>query len=307
MPADQLILVTGAAGRTGGVGRSVVAGLRARGLAVRALVHREDERAAALRATGAEVVTGDLTHPADVARAVDGCRRVFFTMSVVPEYLEAAVTMAAVAREYGDLEVCVALSQMTVSTMTVLSTTESHQQRLHWLAEQAFAWSSVPVTQLRATVFLEHPFFTTLAEASIARDGTIRLPFGSARTSPVAAADVAEVATTILADPSGHTGKVYELTGPRSQNMTAIAAEYAQALGRPVTYADVPLREWTEHDLAALGLPDHLTEHVACMARLVAQNRYDRLTHQVEELTGHPATSVRAFVSARRRQAPPEP
>jgi nucleoside-diphosphate-sugar epimerase len=63
------ILVTGAAGRVGGVGGLVVEALRRRGLPVRALVRREDERAEALRGTGAEVVVGDLTRPADVGRA----------------------------------------------------------------------------------------------------------------------------------------------------------------------------------------------------------------------------------------------
>ena len=47
------ILVTGAAGRLGGVGGAVVEALRKRGLPVRALVRREDKRAAALRATDA--------------------------------------------------------------------------------------------------------------------------------------------------------------------------------------------------------------------------------------------------------------
>lgn len=279
------------------MGRSVVEGLRERGLAVRAFVHREDERADALRATGAEVVAGDLTRPADVAHAMEGCGRVFFGMSVSPSYLEAAVTMAAVAREARGIEVCVSLSQMTVSDMTVLSTAESHHQRLHWLAEQAFEWSSLPVTQLRPTVFMENPFFTTFAASSIARDGTISLPFGSARTSPVAAADVAAVATAVLADPSAHVGKVYELTWPRSQDMTAMAAEYSRALGRPVTYVDVPLRQWIDQDLAAQEMPEHLSEHIATMARLHAQNRYDRLTHDVEEITGRPATSVTDFVA----------
>ena len=46
------ILVTGAAGRLGGVGGLVVEALRRHGLPVRALVRREDERAEALRATG---------------------------------------------------------------------------------------------------------------------------------------------------------------------------------------------------------------------------------------------------------------
>src|SRR5215212_530662 len=92
------ILVTGAAGRIGGVGGTVVEILRKRGLPVRALVRRDDERAAASRATGAEVVVADLTRPADVLRALEGSRRVYFGMSVSPSYLEAAVTIAAAAR-----------------------------------------------------------------------------------------------------------------------------------------------------------------------------------------------------------------
>lgn len=89
--ADSPILVTGAAGNLGGVGRSVVAMLRQRGIPVRALVHREDAPADSLRATGAEVVVGDLTRGADVARALTGCRRLYFGMSVSASYLEATV------------------------------------------------------------------------------------------------------------------------------------------------------------------------------------------------------------------------
>src|SRR6516164_7388915 len=99
MPEYGSILVTGAAGQLGAVGRTVTGLLLERGLAVRALVRREDERAAALRQAGAEVVVGDLTEPGDVYRVVSGCRRVYFGMSVSPPYLEATATMAAVARE----------------------------------------------------------------------------------------------------------------------------------------------------------------------------------------------------------------
>src|ERR687887_30161 len=63
------ILVTGAAGQLGAVGRTVSELLLKRGLPVRAMVRREDDRAQALRAAGAEVVVGDLLDPADVYRA----------------------------------------------------------------------------------------------------------------------------------------------------------------------------------------------------------------------------------------------
>src|SRR6185503_13462389 len=101
MVDDGSTLVTGAAGQIGAVGRTVTGLLLDRGFSVRALVRREDERAAALRAAGAEVVVGDLLEPADVYRVVTGCRQVYFGMSVSAGYLEATVTMAAVAREIG--------------------------------------------------------------------------------------------------------------------------------------------------------------------------------------------------------------
>src|SRR5437764_6732594 len=95
------ILVTGAAGQLGSVGRTVTGLLLDRGLSVRAMVRREDDRKAALRAAGADVVVGDLLEPADVYRVLSGCQRIYFGMSVSPGYLEATVTMAAVAREVG--------------------------------------------------------------------------------------------------------------------------------------------------------------------------------------------------------------
>jgi uncharacterized protein YbjT (DUF2867 family) len=296
MSSNAPILVTGAAGRTGGVGGAIVDFLRGRNLPVRALVRTEDDRARALRATGAEVIVGDLTRVEDVARALKGCRRMYFGMSVSASYLEATATAAAVARERGDMEVLVNISQLTVSQMSLSAMTDSHQQRLHWIGEQVLNWSGLPVVHVRATVFLQHPFFSQWAAESIARDGTIRLPFGEARTSPVDTRDVAEVIAAVLESPAGHLGKVYELTGPRSQDMTAIAAEFSQALGRTITYIDEPFDRW-QQELLGRNLPDHLYGHLLTMARLHADNRYDRLTHDVETVLGRTATSVHDYIA----------
>jgi uncharacterized protein YbjT (DUF2867 family) len=264
---------------------------------VRALVRRADERADDLRATGAEVIVGDLTRAGDVLRALVGCKRVYFGMSVSAPYLEATVATAAAARERGDLEVFVNISQMTVSEMSLAQTTDSPQQRQHWLAEQVLNWSGLPVVHVRPTVFLQHFFFLAWAAESIARDGTIRLPFGSGRTSPIDALDIAEVIAAILTSPAAHVGKVYELTGPKSQDVRGLAAEYAEALGRPVTYVGVPFEQWRDQELRPRGLPEHVDEHSLTMAKLHAANCYDRLSHDVEAILGRPATSARDFVA----------
>jgi NAD(P)H dehydrogenase (quinone) len=293
------ILITGVPGHVGGVGSAIVGSLRRRALPVRALVHREDEHTYALRANGVDVVTGDLTRIRDVAHALSGCRRMYFGLSVSPVYLEATATVAAVARAYGGLEALVNISQMTVSQMSLTETTDSPQQRQHWLCEQVLNWSGLPIVHVRPTVFLQNPFFSEWAAESIAREQAITLPFGQGRTSPVDAWDVAEVIAAILADPGPHIGRTYELTGPRSQDMYGVAAEYAEALGRPVRYADVPFDRWAD-ELRRRNLPDHLCQHLLTMAGLHADNRYDRLTHDVETITGRPATSVRDYVARNR-------
>jgi uncharacterized protein YbjT (DUF2867 family) len=292
--------VTGAGGGTGGVGAKVVALLRQRGKAVRAMAHHNDDRADALRALGADVVVGDLLRPADVATALDSVQRMFFSMSLAPSYLEASATVATVARAVGHLEALVAISQMTVSQMDALSMSESHHQRLHFLSEQVLNWSGLPVVHVRPTVFLDNPLFTTLAARSIADSGTIRLPFGTGRTSPIATADVARVVATVLADPGPYIGRVLELTGPRSQDMNGVAAEYARALSRPVSYVEIPWESWAQQVLAHANLGSYVDEHIATMARLHRENRYDRVTATVKEITGQPAESVEDFVARRR-------
>ena len=76
------ILVTGAAGRVGGVGRTVTKLLLKQGKAVRAMVRNEDERAQALRNMGAEVVVGNLVDLDSMHRAIAGCETMYFGMSV---------------------------------------------------------------------------------------------------------------------------------------------------------------------------------------------------------------------------------
>jgi uncharacterized protein YbjT (DUF2867 family) len=154
------ILVTGAAGAVGGIGRNLTELLLARGHTVRALVRREDERAETLRRLGAEVVVGDLTDLPSMHRAIEGCRRIYFGMSISPAFLEASINTAAVARHHG-VDAFVNMSQMTVSQMSITETTDSPQHKQHWLAEQALSWSRLPVVTVRPTVFSEGFFSST--------------------------------------------------------------------------------------------------------------------------------------------------
>ena len=287
------VLVTGAAGDLGGIGRNLTAMLLDKGHKVRALVRREDERSEALRRLGAEVVQGDLTDLTSMHRAIEGCACIYFGMSVSPAYLEATVNTAAVARHHG-VEAFVNMSQMTVTSMSITETTDSPQHKLHWLAEQALAWSGLPVVTVRPTVFLEG-FFLRLAAAGVRERDELALPLGNGKTSPISAIDVARAVSVILDDPAPHIGRIYNLTGFESADLDHYARAFSEALGRTIRYRNVPLREWTD-GLRQAGVTTHVINHLAVMAGLHAQGRYDRMTDDFLGLTGRTAMTARDFV-----------
>jgi NAD(P)H dehydrogenase (quinone) len=230
--------------------------------------------------------------PGQLDRGVDQGRR---RDGLVPD--GPTVTAAAVARELGGLEAFVNISRLTVSQMSLPAMTDSLRQRMHRLGERALNWSGLPVVHVRATVFLQHFFFSQWAAGSVVEDGTFRLPFGDARISPIDARDVVEVIAAVLGHPASHVGRVIELTGPRSEDMHAAAAEYSEALGRAITYVDAPMAEWRGRELLARGLPEHVAGHMKVMAQLHAENRYDRLTRDFEAIVGRRAKSIREYVA----------
>jgi uncharacterized protein YbjT (DUF2867 family) len=287
------ILVTGAAGRVGAVGRTVTELLLKQGKPVRAMVRTEDERAQALRNMGAEVVVGNLLDLDSMHRVIAGCDTMYFSMSISDAYLAATVNTAAVAKYHG-VKAFINMSQMTVSQMSTTETTPSPQHKLQWLSEQALNWSGLPVVHVRPTIFLEG-FFLTLTPDSVRQSNQIRLPFGEGKTSPVAAEDVARVVATLLENPQSHIGKIYELTGPQSENMYFYAQEYSKALGRTITYQGIPVEPWRDA-LLEHGWPVHVVNHLATMADLHRAGRFDRMSDDVRTLTGQGPLSVQEFV-----------
>jgi len=103
------------------------------------------------------------------------------------------------------------------------------------------------------------------------------------------------VVATLLVNPQPHIGKIYQLTGPQSENMNFYAQEYSKALGRTITYQDIPVEPWRKA-LLERGMLVHLVNHLATMADLHRAGRYDRMSNDVLTLTGQGPISVQDFV-----------
>ena len=194
--SDHLILVTGAAGgRQGKTGKHVTELLLRRGVRVRAFVRQSDERSEHLRALGAEVMQGDFLDIPSVQRAVRGAAAVYFAYPVQDGLLDATAIMAVAAREAGVKRL------VNLSMLRPALDAPTPRMRQNYLSEQVLDWAGIGAAHVRATVFYEN--LRALVAGSLARQGTIRLPWGGDKTIVplVAAEDVGRVAAGVLTLP----------------------------------------------------------------------------------------------------------
>src|ERR1700688_5109201 len=186
--AKPVLVTSAAGGRQGKTGRHISEMLLARGIPVRAFVHKIDERSEHLRALGAEIFEGDFLDIRSVQRAAEGTSSIYFAYPVQDGLMDATAAMALAAREGG-------VSRL-VNLVMLQSSPDAPTPRMrqNYLSEQVFDWAGIGAAHVRATVFYEN--LRALVRLSLPAHGAVRLPWGSESTvlPLVAGEDVARVA-----------------------------------------------------------------------------------------------------------------
>ena len=278
-----MILVTGAAGKTG---RAVLRALAGRREPVRALIHRPDQ-APSLQALGVqETVVGDLLDRAAIQRAVAGVRAIYhMAPNVSPDEIPMGQTVISAAQSAG------------VERLVFHSVLHPHIEAMphHWqkarVEELLFA-SGVPFTILQPTAYMQN---VAASWEAVLTQGRYPVPYSpETRLSLVDLEDVAEAAATVLTDP-GHTGATIELVGTPGMSPREMAELLSAELDRRVTVEVVPLAEW-ERGARASGLGEY---QVSALTRMFAYYEEHGLTGSPRALTsvlGRQPTSFPAFV-----------
>lgn len=94
-----------------------------------------------------------------------------------------------------------------------------------------------------AYTFLRDSFYLDFLPALAGEDGVVRGPAGDSWSGAVAPADVARVATTVLADPAAHAGATYDVTGREALTLADAARVISDLTGRPTTYHEASIEE----------------------------------------------------------------
>lgn len=279
------ILITGATGKTGG---HAVEELLKSGAAVRALVHRIDDRSKALEARGVEVVQGDLTDSHAVHASLDGIDTAYFVYPIQsPGLIEATTHFAQSALEQG-VKAIVNMSQISARREA-----KSNAALNHWLAERVLDRWGVPVTHIRPTFFAE---WTTYFAQIVREKNLLMLPFGDARFAPIAAEDQGRVIASILKNPAPHTGKIYQLYGLAEVTQYEVADMLSRITGRKITYAAVDIPEFIQL-LKELGYNEYFRQHVANVAQDGRDGVFSGTNSDVERLTGRKPMGMEEFLT----------
>jgi uncharacterized protein YbjT (DUF2867 family) len=267
-----MILVTGAAGT---VGSGVVRGLRELGAEFRVGYRNR-------RPEGVAGVPIDLDRPESLGPALAGADTVFLLSNQVsPELHLVTAARAAGVRRIVKLSVWDAPGRAFEFA------------RWHADVEEAIQASGLDWTFLRPTGFMQN--VVNHMGATIKGQGAIFQPAADARIAHVDARDVAAVAVAALTQP-GHAGRAYTLSGPEALSYGQVADALSVALGRPIRYVPISDEEYRQGAIGA-GIPEAYVEALLDLARYYRTGASERVTRDVEAVTGRAATRFDRFVT----------
>ncbi len=278
-----MILVTGAAGKTG---RAVIRALAGESEPVRALIHRP-EQSALLKAIGAsETCAGDMRARAFVEQAVEDVRAIYhMAPNVSPDEVEIGRVVIEAARA------------AEVERFVYHSVLHPHVQAMphHWqkagVEERLFA-SGLRFVILQPTVYMQN---MSSQWEKIVGDGRYSVPYADeTRLSMVDLEDVAEAAAIALCSPDVLDSTI-ELVGTQPMSQAEVTEALRTQLGRPVALEVVPLDLW-ERNARASGLGDYQREALAKMFRYYEDFGFAGNPGALTRLIGRRPTSLDEFI-----------
>ncbi|MCW2966193.1 MAG: dehydrogenase [Actinomycetia bacterium] len=235
------VLVTGG---TGFIGPKVVHALRAQGREVRALV-RHPERATQLAAWGAELVRGDVTDPASLRAAVDGCTHIVHLVAILkgsPSDFHRVMTQ-------GTAQLIAAAKDARVERfvlMSALGTSETTKDTVpyfgaKWAMEQETARSGLEYTIFRPSFVFGRDGGALPLFIKQVRYSPVVTVIGSGlqRIQPIWVEDVAEYFSRGVDHPQA-ANRTFEIGGPDVVTWNELYLKIAKVLGKRRKLVHIP-------------------------------------------------------------------
>ncbi|MCO6452930.1 MAG: NmrA family NAD(P)-binding protein [Caldilineales bacterium] len=279
-----MILITGAAGKTG---RAVTAALAQRDARVRAFVRHSQQVGSALEAGAVETVVGGIEDESDLRAALAGVESVYHICpNMHPHEREVGGKVVEAAKAAG-VRHFVYHSVLHPQTKSM----PHHWQKLR--VEELLFESGIPFTILQPTAYMQN---ILVHRQSILHDGIYPVPYAvGARISLVDLSDVAEAAAIVLTQP-GHDGAIYELAGIAPLSQAQVTETIQVSTGHIVTATEISRDAW-RMDAERSGLSDYAINTLLAMFAYYEHFGLAGNPNVLTWLLGRPPTALAEFVA----------
>ena len=279
----RMILVTGAAGKTG---RAIIRTLSEKKEGVRALVNRAEQIKTVETCGAVEVVVADMRDVDAVIQSAKAVNKIYHICpNMSPDEVE--IGLAAIS----------AAQAASVDQFVYHSVLHPQTQKMphHWLklqVEELLLESNLPYTILQPTIYMQN----VLAEwERIVEDGIYSVPYSIEMTlSMVDLEDVAKAAAHVLTE-TGHLGATYELAGPYMISAVQVAEIISKKLERRVKAETKPIEAWVE-GASASGLGKYQIETLVKMFQYYDTFGFPGNSRVLSHLLGRPPADFRVFI-----------
>jgi uncharacterized protein YbjT (DUF2867 family) len=275
-----MILITGGTGNSGG---EIVRQLGGTGQRFRMLV-RDPKKVQATKPASAELVVGDLGKPETLGPALKGIDVALLLSGPTPDQLQHELNFVEAAERAG-LPRIVKFSAMTAGPKAA-----ARWPRTHGTIEERIKATKIAWTFLRPTFFAQN----LLGLADMVKQGTIYQPAGNGKSACVDIRDIASVAVQTLLKP-GHEGNAYELNGGESIDYHQIASFFTKALGRKITYQDIPPAA-AQQAMEQAGIPRFNAEGINELMTQLRNGDYDKVSGDIRTVTGRYPLPLQQFI-----------
>lgn len=276
-----MIVTTGAAGQLGRLVTQELA-VRTAPSGVR-LTTRDPARLADVSGRGFALARADYDDAASLDAAFAGADVLLITSSDGPNGIRMRQHRAAI-----DAAVRARVGRVVYTSFSNPSATSPCGfNRVHADSEAYLEASGLPFTILRNNQYAEN-LGGTLAQAKAGQP--LVLPGAGGKVGYIRRVDAAAAIAGALTQ-GGHAGRTYDITGPESVDLHAIAAVLSKALGRPVPVIEADPAEFAKV-LASFGLPPFLVEGLIGMYAAAAAGAYDVVTDDAARLAGRPVEAM---------------
>ncbi|MGW7294652.1 NAD(P)H-binding protein [Streptomyces xiamenensis] len=160
-------------------------------------------------------------------------------------------------------------------------------------AEEAVRGSSLEWTVLRASNFAQN-FDEDVFHAPLVA-GALALPAGEVPEPFIDVEDLADAAVAVLTEGDRHTGRVYELSGPRSLTFAEAVELISRASGRPLTYRRITLDAYAS-SLTGQGLSRSDADGIAAMFAVLESGVIAGTTDELATVLGRAPRTFEEYV-----------